>query len=200
MNKTNKNLGLAMRIAIIATWIMSNINLFAILSGFKNVDTNGLDKDNIGDRLLKVLSDFASKTTLYYVTFGMIFACLVLAVVSRYKTTLVSFVFKIVGLGFALIFMGGGLEYIGALSSCKGLTNLTIEGTSTEAVQAALSSAGLSDDVEKVAKTLTNKDEALAAFGGYIFPILILFILMITSIHCLVKKSDPNNKGSIEKQ
>ena len=200
MNKTNKNLGLAMRIAIIATWIMSNINLFAILSGFKNVDTNGLDKDNIGDRLLKVLSDFASKTTLYYVTFGMIFACLVLAVVSRYKTTLVSFIFKIVGLGFALIFMGAGLEYIGALSSCKGLTNLTIEGTSTEAVQAALSSAGLSDDVEKVAKTLTNKDEALAAFGGYIFPILILFILMITSIHCLVKKSDPNNKGSIEKQ
>ena len=204
MNKTNKNLGLAMRIAIIVTWIMSNINLFVLLSGFSNFDTSGLDKDSskslIAERLLKIIGDIAGNTTFYYVTFGMIFACLVLAVVSRYKTTLVSFIFKIVGLGFALIFMGGGLEYIGALSSCKGLTNLTIEGTSTDAVQAALSSAGLSDDVEKVAKTLTNKDEALAAFGGYIFPILILFILMITSIHCLVKKSDPNNKGSIEKQ
>ena len=58
----------------------------------------------------------------------------------------------------------------------------------------------MSDNVENVAKTLTNKDEALAAFGGYFLPIFILFILMITSIHCLVKKSDPNNKngGSAE--
>lgn len=195
MNKENKNLNLILRIAIIVTWVMSNISLFVLLSGFKNVDTNGLDKDNVGERLLKVLGDFADNTTLYYVTFGMLFACLVLAVITRYKTTLVSFIFKIVGLAFALICMGSGLEYIGALSDCKGLTNLTIDGTSTEAVQAALSSAGMSDNVENVAKTLTNKDEALAAFGGYIFPIFILFILMITSIHCLVKKSDPNNKN-----
>lgn len=205
MNKTNKNLGLAMRIAIIVTWIMTNISVFVLLSGFANFDKGALDSKNpdkqkTAQEVLKIIGDLGSKTTLYYVTFGLIAVCLALAVISRYKTTLVSFIFKIVGLGFALLFMGAGMNYIGALSSCKGLSNLTVDGTSTEAVQAALSSAGFSGDAAETAKILTNKDEALAAFGGYIFPILILFILMITSIHCLVKKSDPNNKGSIEKQ
>ena len=199
MNKENKTLNLALRIAIIVTWLMSNISLFVLLSGFSNFDTSGIDKDSskslIAERLLNIIGDIAGNTAFYYVTFAMLCICLVLAVITRYKTTLVSFIFKIVGLAFALICMGSGLEYIGALSDCKGLTNLTIDGTSTEAVQAALSSAGMSDNVENVAKTLTNKDEALAAFGGYFLPIFILFILMITSIHCLVKKSDPNNKN-----
>ena len=179
---------------------MSNISLFVMLSGFSNVDTNGLDKNNVGERLLKVIGDIAGNTTFYYVTFAMLCICLVLAVITRYKTRLVSYIFKILGLVISLMAVGGGFEYIGALGSCKGLSNLAIDGTSTEAVQSALSSAGLTDNVENVAKTLTNSDEAAAAIAGYIFPIFILFILMITSIHCLVKKSDPNNKngGSAE--
>lgn len=200
MNKENKTLNLALRIAIIVTWLMSNISLFVMLSGFSNVDTNGLDKNNVGERLLKVIGDIAGNTTFYYVTFAMLCICLVLAVITRYKTRLVSYIFKILGLVISLMAVGGGFEYIGALGSCKGLSNLAIDGTSTEAVQSALSSAGLTDNVENVAKTLTNSDEAAAAIAGYIFPIFILFILMITSIHCLVKKSDPNNKngGSAE--
>ena len=62
MNTDNKNLNLALRIMLIATWVMSNISIFAIFSGLKNVDTKGLDKDNVAERLLNVISDFASKT------------------------------------------------------------------------------------------------------------------------------------------
>ena len=204
MNKENKTLNLALRIAIIVTWLMSNISLFVLLSGFSNFDTSGIDKDSskslIAERLLNIIGDIAGNTTFYYVTFAMLCICLVLAVITRYKTRLVSYIFKILGLVISLMAVGGGFEYIGALGSCKGLSNLAIDGTSTEAVQSALSSAGLTDNVENVAKTLTNSDEAAAAIAGYIFPIFILFILMITSIHCLVKKSDPNNKngGSAE--
>ncbi len=197
MNKENKTLGLAFRISIIVTWIMSNISLFVLFSGLKNIETEGIDKDNIADRMLKIIGDFADKTTLYYVTLGMLAACLVLCIITRYKTKLVSYIFRIIGLAISLFSMIAGVEYIGALRSCKGLS-LTVTGTKTEEIAAALSAAGLSDNVDNVAKTLTNKDEAAAAFAGYLIPIFILFVLMITSIHCLVKKKDPNNKGENE--
>ena len=202
-NKENKTLGLALRICLIVTWLMTNISVFVLLSGFANFDKGALDSKNpdkqkTAQEVLKIIGDLGSKTTLYYVTFGLIAVCLALAVISRYKTTLVSFIFKIVGLGFALLFMGAGMNYIGALSSCKGLSNLTVDGTSTEAVQAALSSAGFSGDAAETAKILTNQDEFFLAIAGYIFPIIILFILAITSIHCLVKKKDPNQKGGSE--
>ncbi len=200
MNKENKNINLALRICLIVTWIMSNISLFVLFSGLANIETEGLDKDNIGERLLKVISDFSSKTTLYYVTMAMLVVCLVLAVISRYKTTIVSYIFKLLSLLLSLVMMIGGVTYVGALRECSGLSGLVVNGTSKEAVEAALSSANFSGDASKIAETLTNKDEAAAAFAGYLFPIFILFVLMITSIHCLVKKSDPNNKGSIEKQ
>jgi len=192
MNTDNKNLNLALRIMLIATWVMSNISIFAIFSGLKNVDTKGLDKDNVAERLLNVISDFASKTIFYYITFGMVAVCLVLAVITRYKTRMVSYVFKILTLGLTLMIFVSGFEYVGALSACKGLSNLTFSGTSQESVAAALASGGLTKDVDSVASTLVNKDAAAAALGAYIVPILILFILMITSIHCLAKKSDPN--------
>jgi low affinity Fe/Cu permease len=196
MNKDNKSLGLALRICIILTWVMSHISLFAILSGLENVESEGLDKDNVGERLLKVISDFAGKTTLYYVTFGMLFVCLALAIISRYKTRIYSFIFKIIALVIALLSMASGLEYIGAVRSCKDLSNLVITGTSKEAIQNALVSANFSGDAAKIAETLSNKEEASLALAGYIFPIFILFILTITSIHCLVKKKDPNNTSS----
>ena len=196
-NKENKTLGLALRICLIVTWLMTNISVFVLLSGFANFDkAKNPDKQKTAQEVLKIIGDLGSKTTLYYVTFGLIAVCLALAVISRYKTPLVSFIFKIVGLGFALLFMGAGMNYIGALSSCKGLSNLTVDGTSTEAVQTALSSAGFSGDAAETAKILTNQDELFLAIAGYIFPIIILFILTITSIHCLVKKKDPNAKSS----
>lgn len=199
-NKENKNLNLALRICLIVTWVMTNISVFVLLSGFANFDKGALDSKNpdkqkTAQEVLKIIGDLGSKTTLYYVTFGMLFACLVLAIVSRYKTTIVSFVFKILSIGLAILIMGSGLNYISALGSCKGLSNLTVDGTSTEAVQAALSSAGFSGDAAETAKILTNQDELFLAIAGYIFPIIILFILAITSIHCLVKKKDPNNKN-----
>ena len=191
MNKNNKMLGLAMRIAIIVTWVMTNISVFVLLSGFANFDKGALDpknpdKQKTAQEVLKIIGDLGSKTTLYYVTFGLIAVCLALAVISRYKTPLVSFIFKIVGLGFALLFMGAGMNYIGALSSCKGLSNLTVNGTSTEAVQTALSSAGFSGDAAETAKILTNQDELFLAIAGYIFPIIILFILTITPFPFLI--------------
>ena len=198
MNKENKTLNLALRICLIVTWIMSNLSLFVLFSGLKNIETEGLDKDNVGERMLKIISDFSDKTTLYYVTMAMLAGCLVLAVITRYKTRLVSYIFKILGLGISLMTMISGLEYVGAIRECKGLSNLVISGTSTDAVRDALASANFSGDAEKIAKTLTNSDEAASAILGYFLPILILFILMITSIHCLVKKSDPNNANTAE--
>ena len=67
MNKENKTLNLALRIAIIVTWLMSNISLFVLLSGFSNFDTSGIDKDSskslIAERLLNIIGDIAGNTT-----------------------------------------------------------------------------------------------------------------------------------------
>ncbi|MBR6873611.1 MAG: hypothetical protein IKN17_08930 [Ruminococcus sp.] len=196
MNKENKTLNIALRCCIILTWIMSNVNLFMIMSGIKNIEVEGLNKDNVVERLLKVLGDFAQNTTFYYVTFGMLIVCLILGIITRYKTTLVSFVFKLLALGLAAISMISGFTYVGALGSCKGLNGLTITATDKDSIAAALSSAGFTGNAADTADTLCNSDEAAAAIAGYMMPIIILFILVITSIHCLVKRKDPNNKES----
>ncbi len=193
-NKENKTLGLALRICLIATWVMSCISVFVLMTGLKNIQTDGLDKDNVGVRLVRIVGDFGDKTTLYYVTFGMLIACLVLAVVSKYKTKTVSYIFKIIGLGISVIAMASGFEYISALRSCKGLPALSVTSTSKDAVAQALSSAGFSGNAAQTAGILTSKEQGSDLFGGYFFPLLILFILLITSIHCLVKKNDPNQK------
>ena len=193
-NKENKTLGLALRICLIATWVMSCISVFVLMTGLKNIQTDGLDKDNVGVRLVRIVGDFGDKTTLYYVTFGMLIACLVLAVVSKYKTKTVSYIFKIIGLGISVIAMVSGFEYISALRSCKGLPALSVTSTSKDAVAQALSSAGFSGNAAQTAGILTSKEQGSDLFGGYFFPLLILFILLITSIHCLVKKNDPNQK------
>ncbi len=198
MNKENKSLNLALRILIILTWIMSNISLFAIASGMSKLDTNDLKQDNMAERLLDIIGDFASKTTFYYITLGMVIACLALSIITRYKTTLVSYIFKILSLLLAMMTLISGLTYVNALRACKGLSDIKISGTSAEEVASALSSAGLDKNVDDIAKTLTDANEAGAALAGYMFPILILFILTITSIHCLVKKKDPNNKNKAE--
>ena len=198
MNKENKSLNLALRILIILTWIMSNISLFAIASGMSKLDTKDLNQDNTAERLLDIIGDFASKTTFYYVTLGMVIECLALAIITRYMTTLVSYIFKILELLIAMMTMISGLNYVNALRACKGLSDIKISGTSAEEVASALSSAGLDKNVDDIAKTLTDANEAGAALAGYMFPILILFILTITSIHCLVKKKDPNNKNKAE--
>ena len=148
----------------------------------------------MGVRLVRIVGDFSDKTTLYYVTFGMLIACLVLAVVSKYKTKTVSYIFKIIGLGISVIAMASGFEYISALRSCKGLPALSVTSTSKDAVAQALSSAGFSGNAAQTAGILTSKEQGSDLFGGYFFPLLILFILLITSIHCLVKKNDPNQK------
>ncbi len=197
MNKDNKTLGLVMRLCIIVTWIMCNVSMFYMTTGLKNIETDGLDKDNIGERLLRIIGDFADKTTLYYVTFGMILVCLVLAVLSKYKTGKVAFIGKIVALATCAYSAFGGFEYLKALADTKGL-KLAVSGTSTDAITKALSDAGYSGNAENLAKTLTDKDTASALVAGYFFPIIVLFILTITSIHCLVKKKDPNNTQSSE--
>ena len=195
-NKENKTLNLAFRICLILTWVMSNISFFAMMTGFKNIETDGLDKDNIAERMLKIIGDFGSKTVFFYITFGMLAACVVLAIVARYKTRLVAYVFRLLGLAFALTTMISGFDYIGALSSCKGLSGVAANGTSKEAVTQALTSAGFSGNASETAKMLTDKEAAGNALVAYMLPIFILFILTITTIHCLVKKSNPNNKNS----
>ncbi|MBO5576390.1 MAG: hypothetical protein J5956_08885 [Ruminococcus sp.] len=197
MNKDNKILGLAMRFCIIITWIVCNISLFVMLTGMKNVDVDGMDKDNAAERMLKVIGDFGDKTTLYYVTFGMLIICLVLAVLSKYKTGKGAFIAKIVFLFMSVYSAFGGFEYLKALSDVKGI-KLAVSGTSTDAITKALSDAGYSGNAESVAKTLGDKDAASALIAGYFFPLLVLFVLMITSIHCLVKKKDPNCTQSSE--
>ncbi len=92
--------------------------------------------------------------------------------------------------------MISGFDYIGALNSCKGLSGAAANGTSKEAVTQALTSAGFSGNASETAKMLTDKEAAGNALVAYMLPIFILFILTITTIHCLVKKSDPNNKNS----
>ena len=197
-NKENKTLGLALRICLIATWVMSCISIFVMMTGLKNIQTDGLDKDNVGVRLVRIVGDFGDKTTLYYVTFGMLIACLVLAVVSKYKTKTVSYIFKIIGLGISVIAMASGFEYISALRSCKGLPALLVTSTSKDAVATALSSAGFSGNAADTANILTSKEQVGNALGGYLIPLFVLFVIMITSIHCLVKKKDPNAKSSSE--
>ncbi|MBP1537528.1 MAG: hypothetical protein ILA17_06640 [Ruminococcus sp.] len=195
MNKENKTLNLAFRICLILTWVMSNISFFAMMTGFKNIETDGLNEKNIAERMLKIIGDFGSKTVFYYITFGMLAACVVLAIVTRYKTKLVSYIFRLLGLVLALMTMISGFDYIGALSSCKGLSGIAANGTSKEAVTQALTSAGFSGNASETAKMLTDKDAAGGALAAYILPIIVLFILTITTIHCLVKKKDPNNKN-----
>ena len=194
MNKENKTLNLALRIGIILTWIMSNVSLFMIFSGLKNINTDGLNKDNVADRMLDVISGFAKNTSLYYVVIGMTGACLLLSIVTRYKTSIVSFIFKILSIGFTLLCLITGTEYINALRSCKDLADGAFSGHDAASVAATLTEAGVAD-AEAIAKTLTDPDKAAAALGAYLFPILIFFILTITSIHCLVKRSDPNNRN-----
>ena len=195
MNKENKTLNIALRVCIILTWIMSNVSFFGTMMGMKNINIDGLNENNITERLLEVLGDIGSNTYFYYITMGMVGACLLLAILTRYKTRMVSFIFKIVFLGFTLITMIGGIGYVNALGQCSGLSNLTITGTSADAIKASLTAANFSGDAAKVAETLTNKDEAGAALAGYFMPLFVLFVLVITSIHCLVKRNDPNNKG-----
>ena len=196
MNKENKSLNIALRICIIVTWIMSNVSFVMLASGMKNINVEGLNNDNFADRVLEVLGDIGSNTVFYYVTLGMVGACLLLAILTRYKASMVSFIAKIIFLGYTIFTMISGLSYVGALGSCGGLADLKVSGTSAEAVQTALTSAGFSGDAAKVAETLTNKDELGYALAGYFLPIFILFILFITSLHCLIKKSDPNSKGA----
>lgn len=195
MNKENKTLNLAFRICLILTWVMSNISFIAMMTGFKNIETDGLNENNIAERMLKIIGDFGSKTTFFYITFGMVAACLVLAIVTRYKTKLVSYIFRLLGLGFTLMTMVSGFEYLSAINSCKGLSGVAANGTSTEAVTQALASSSFSGNASETAKMLTNKDAVGNALAAYILPIIVLFILTITTIHCLVKKSDPNNKN-----
>lgn len=197
MNKDNKILGLAMRFCIIITWIMCNISLFVMLTGMKNVDVDGMDKDNAAERMLKVIGDFGDKTTLYYVTFGMLIICLVLAVLSKYKTGKGAFIAKIVFLFMSVYSAFSGFEYLKALSDVKGI-KLDVSGTSVDAISKALADANFSGNAESVAKTLGDKDAVGALVSGYFFPLLVLFVLTITSIHCLVKKKDPNNTQSSE--
>lgn len=198
MNKENKTLNLAFRICLIVTWLMSNISVVTLLTGFKNIETDGLDKDNIAERILKIIGDIGSKTTFFYITFGMVIACAVLAVVTRYKTKLVSYIFRLLSLLFVIMSMASGFEYLSAVNSCKGITGVAANGTSTEAVTQALASSSFSGNAAETAKMLTNKDAVGNALAAYILPIIVLFILTITTIHCLVKKSDPNKKGSSE--
>ena len=192
MNKENKNLNLALRILIIATWIMSNVSFFMLMTGMKNINTDGLDKDNVGERLFAVLGDFADKVSLYYVVLGMTAACLVLSFITRYKTTLLSFVFKLLALGVTLAGIISGLPYVGAIGKCKGLAELSVASFDQDSVEAALTAGGFSGNASEVAETLIDKDAAGGAVVGYIIPIMFLFILVITSIHCLVKRRDPN--------
>lgn len=195
-NKENKTLGLALRICLIVTWVMSNISIYVMATGLKNIEKDGLNEDNIGVRVIKILGDFGDKTTLYYVTFGMLIACLILAVVSKYKTKTVSYVFKIIFLLFSISTMAGGFEFLSALRSCKGLSALSATGTSKDAVATALSSAGFSGNAADTANILTSKEQVGNALGGYLIPLFVLFVIMITSIHCLIKKKDPNAKSS----
>ena len=192
MNKENKNINLALRILIILTWVMSNISVFMLATGLKNIQTEGLDKDNVSERLFAVIGDFANKVTFYYVVLGMTAACLVLSIVTRYKTTLLSFVFKLLTLGVTLASIIAGLPYVNAIGKCKGLSDLTVTAFDQNSVEAALTAGGFSGNPTEVAETLIDKDAAGGAVVGYIIPIMFLFILVITSIHCLVKRRDPN--------
>ena len=165
MNKTNKNLNLALRILIILSWIMSNVSLFMMITGVKNINTDGLDKDNVGERLLDVVSDFAKNTTFYYVVLGMTACCLVLAIVTRYKTKMVSYVFKIIALVITVLSQIAGITYIGALGELKNVT-VKFSGTSKDAIVAGLKEAGVSGDVDSIAATLLNNNEAAATLGA----------------------------------
>ena len=192
MNKTNKGLNVILRLLIIVTWIASNISIVMLSSGIKNIETEGLSAENTGERLLKIISDFAGNTIYYYVTLGLLGGCLFFAILTRYKTRIVSYIFKILALGIALLSMLAGLDYVNAISACKGLNNLVVTGTDAASVASSLSAAGLTENVDQIAKTLTDSNESGAAVAGYFFPVIILFILVITSIHCLAKHSDPN--------
>lgn len=198
MNKTNRNINLVLRIGLILTWITSIVSMLSILSGLKGVDTQGMNEKNVGERLLAVIGDFADKTNLYYVTLGMVAVCLVLSVITRYKTKKGSYIGKITALFITLTTMINGLDFLSAIRSCKGLSNITVTGTDAGSVAASLTAAGFSGNAETVAQTLTDKDAAGALVAGYMIPILILFVLVITSVHCLVKRSDPNNTESGE--
>ena len=192
MNKDNKALHISLRVCLIVTWLMSNVSFVMLAMGLKNINIEGLDKDNVVDRILEVIGDIGNNTTFYYVTMAMVGVCLLLSILTRYKTSIVSFAAKIIFLAFSFYTMITGLTYVNALGSLGGVTGLSVSGTSTEAMQSALEASSFSGDAAKVAEILTNKDEAGNGLAGYFLPIFVLFVLVITSIHCLVKRSDPN--------
>ena len=206
MNKTNKYLNIALRVMIFASFIMIFVlwgSLFkAVGDTFsKDMDMNGLSSSEqteaIVERFLENIDKFIGAFNLYKVELVMLAVTAVLSILTRYKTRAVSFVFRTLALVLQVGIFFSGLALPQAFSKLGTYKDLAISATDKDSLVQSLTDNGVTaSDIDKIADTLTSQQEIGNTLLAYLGVPFVLFILVITSIHCLAKKSDPNNPQS----
>ena len=193
MNKTNKYLNIALRCGIIASFVLSIVSFGLMLGGLKNIDTNGLDKDNFVERFLAIINDMTGAAKVYIIVMIVLGITLILSVITRYKARLVSLVFRTLTLLICFVTFFGGLRVANALNTLGTYSDLNIVAHNKDTLIESLTANGVTAaDVTKIADDLTDKDSVAMVLAAYMIVPLLLFILICTSIHCLAKRKDPN--------
>ncbi len=200
MNKTNKYLNIALRCMIFVSFVMMIVLWGAFFKAFgkafvdSGVKIAGLSTEEqsrvIVEQFLGSLNEFTGAFTLYYVE--LVFLCItaLLSLLTRYKAKIVSFIFRTLTLLLTVLVFFGGAEVPMAISKLGNYSGLSITAHDKESLISSLTANGVSAaDVDSIAATLSDKEQIGGTLVAYVFVPMLLFILVITSIHCLVKRS-----------
>ena len=206
MNKTNKNLNIALRVMIFASFIMIFVlwgSLFKAAGDTfsKDMNLDGLSSSEqtevIVERFFFFFDKFIGAFNLYKVELVMLAVTAVLSILTRYKTRMVSFIFRTLALVLQAGIFFSGLALPQAFAKLGTYKDLAVSATDKDSLVQSLTDNGVTAaDVEKIADTLTSQEEIANTLLAYLGVPFVLFILVITSIHCLAKRSDPNNPQS----
>lgn len=206
MNKTNKYLNIVLRVMIFASFIMIFVlwgSLFKAAGDTfsKDMNLDGLSSSEqtevIVERFLENIDKFIGAFSLYKVELVMLAVTAVLSILTRYKTRMVSFIFRTLALVLQVGIFFSGLALPQAFSKLGTYKDLAISATDKDSLVQSLTDNGVTaSDIDKIADTLTSQQEIGNTLLAYLGVPFVLFILVITSIHCLAKKSDPNNPQS----
>ena len=199
MNKTNKYLNIALRCGIFVSFILACASFGMIIGSFKNLKVEGLDENNVVERILGIIPDMTGAFKVYTIVVIVLGITLVLSILTRYKARIVSLIFRPLTLLICFMTFVSGMPVANAFNKLATYSNLNITAHDKESLAASLTASGVSaDDVTRISEDLSNKDNLLVVIGAYFIVPFLVFILVCTSIHCLVKSKDPNNKGESE--
>lgn len=209
MNKTNKYLNLALRCMIFLAFVMTIVLWAAAFNGFYETFKDSADEltkltgkeqeTKIIETFLSGVNKFGSAFTLYIVEVIILAVTAVLSLLTRYKTRVVSFVFRTLTLILTAFIFFEGIGIPNAFKKLSTYTDLTITAHDKDSLIASLTAGGVSSaDVNSISDALANKEQIASTIMAYFIGPLFLFILVITSIHCLVKRNDPNNSAGSE--